>query len=36
MIEIEGKIKVIGGNPEKINKELSDSFKNFNALRGQL
>ncbi len=33
---MEAKVKVVAGNPDKINRELTESFKNFNALRGQL
>lgn len=36
LIEIEGSVKVVAGNPEKINKELAESFKNMNQLRTQL
>jgi alkyl hydroperoxide reductase subunit AhpC len=36
IVDMEGKVKVVAGNPDKINKELSESFKNFNALRSQL
>lgn len=33
---MEGRVKVVAGNPDKINRELSDSFRNFNGLRTQL
>jgi hypothetical protein len=33
---MEAKVKVVAGNPDKINRELNDSFKNFNSLRAQL
>lgn len=30
IIEIEGSVKVVGGNPHKINKELTESFQMLN------
>jgi hypothetical protein len=36
IIDIEGSVKVVAGNPAKINKELTESFKALNVLRAQL
>lgn len=36
LMDIEASIKVIAGNPSKINKELTDSFRIMNDLRSQL
>lgn len=36
LVDMEGRVKVVAGNPDKINQELTDSFRNFNALRTQL
>lgn len=36
LVDMEGRVKVVAGNPDKINRELTDSFRNFNALRTQL
>lgn len=36
LVDMEGRVKVVGGNPEKINRELTESFRNFSGLRTQL
>jgi len=33
---MEANVKVVAGHPDRINRELSDSFKNMNSLREQL
>jgi hypothetical protein len=33
---MDAKVKVVAGNPDKINRELTETFKNFNSLRNQL